>query len=262
MNRIERKFRELKKAKKKAFIAFITAGYPNLETTKKLILEFSRIGVDIIELGIPFSDPIADGAVIQEASQAALKKKTTLQSVLALVRSLRKTGAGIPICFMSYYNPIFCYGEARFIRDAATSGVDGIIIPDLATEEGRSFARQAKKAKLDTIFFISPTTSKKRMRMVSKISTGFIYYVSLTGVTGARLDLPCDISRHLKIAKSYVSKPLCVGFGVSTAGQVRQIQSVADGVIVGSAIIKKIKENIGNPNLVKRVASFVAHLKG
>jgi tryptophan synthase alpha chain len=261
MNRIELKFRELKKAKKKAFIAFITAGYPDLKITRKLILEFSRIGVDIIELGIPFSDTMADGTVIQESSQKALKNKTTLDKVLRLVKNIRKF-TDIPICLMSYYNPIFCYTEKRFIRTASACGVDGVIIPDLPPEEGKNFARQSKKSGLDTIFFVSPTTTKERMRLVFKISTGFVYYVSLTGVTGARSRLAADMKMQVKSVKRRGQKPVCVGFGVSSPKQVKQIQSFCDGVIVGSAIIKKIKENIGKPGLIKKVADFAAKLKG
>jgi len=260
MNRIERKFRELKKAKKKAFIVFITAGYPNLEITRKLILEFSRIDVDIIELGIPFSDPMADGLVIQESSQKALQGKTTLDKVFRLVKNIRKF-TDIPICFMSYYNPIFCYGEKRFIETASACSVDGVIIPDLPPEEGKSFAGQSKKSGLDTIFFVSPTTTKERMRLVFKMSTGFVYYVSLTGVTGARSRLAADMEIQVKLVKRRTQKPVCVGFGVSSPQQVKQIQSFSDGVIVGSAVIKKIKESIARPDLVKRVSNFVASLK-
>jgi tryptophan synthase alpha chain len=259
MNRIDLKFKELKKKNRKAFIVFITAGYPNLEITRRLILELAKIGVDIIELGIPFSDPLADGPVIQESSQASLQRKTNLNDVFSLVKSVRRK-TNIPICFMSYYNPIFCFGQKNFIKKASCSGVDGVIVPDLPPEEGQQFMRLADKANLDTIFFISPTTSKKRMRFIVKISKGFIYYVSLTGVTGARRSLPADLIEHVKLVKRYTWKPVCVGFGVSSFEQVKLVQSVADGVIVGSAVIKKIKENIARADLVKRVGRFVYHL--
>ncbi len=261
MNRIDLKFKELKEQNKKAFIVFITAGYPNLDITRKLILEFSKVGVDIIELGIPFSDPLADGPIIQESSQAALRRRTNLRDVFNLVKNIRRH-SNIPICFMSYYNPIFCFGQKEFIKKASFAGVDGVIIPDLPPEEGQQFSRLADKANLDTIFFVSPTTSKKRMQFILKVSKGFIYYVSLTGVTGIRRSLPADLSEHIKLVKRHTQKPVCVGFGVSTHKQVEQIQEFSDGVIVGSAVIKKIKENIGKPGLVKRVAKFVAGLKG
>lgn len=260
MNRIENKFRELKKLKKKAFIAFITAGYPDLKTTERLVLEFARIGVDIIELGVPFSDPLADGPVIQEASEVALKKKTNLSNILKLVERLRKITA-VPICLMGYYNPIFCFGEARFIRKAKEAGVDGVIVPDLPPEEANSFIRLAKKLNLDTIFFLSPTSHLRRIKLVSRVSRGFIYYVSLTGVTGTRNNLPSDIINNLRIIKKHTSKPVCVGFGISSPRQIKQLYRVADGVIVGSAIIKEIKRNLKNKDLVKQVAKYILRLK-
>ena len=261
MNRIDLKFKELKQQHKKAFIVFITAGYPSLDITRRLILEFSKIGVDIIELGIPFSDPLADGPVIQESSQAALEKKINLIDVFNLVKNVRRQ-INIPICFMSYYNPIFCFGQERFIKEASSAGVDGAIIPDLPPEEGEQFMRLADKGNLDTIFFVSPTTSRKRMQFILNVSKGFIYYVSLTGVTGVRRSLPTDLSDHVKLVKRHTQKPVCVGLGVSTHKQVKQVQKISDGVIVGSAVIKKIKENIGRADLVKRVGRFVAELKG
>jgi tryptophan synthase alpha chain len=260
MNRIEKRFKELKRNKKKAFIAFITAGYPNLNTTARLIKEFERIGVDIVELGVPFSDPMADGPIIQEASQQALRKDVHLIDILNLVKKVRPD-TNIPICLMTYYNPIFCFGEERFVRKARESGVDGVIIPDLPPEEGRAFIKLANKHNLDVICFISPTTSPERIKYIAPIAKGFIYYVSLTGVTGPRQALPLDLKGHLKVIKKITSKPVCVGFGISGPRQVKQIYSVASGVIVGSAIVKKIKDNIGKPDLVKRVSKYVSGLK-
>jgi len=261
MNRIDLKFRELKKKNKKAFVAFITAGYPDLATTARLILELEKAGADIIELGIPFSDPMADGPVIQEASMQALKKKTDLNSIFKMVKSVRPK-TEIPLCFMTYYNPVFSYGIADFARQAAACGVDGVIIPDLPPEEGQELIKAARRTGLATVFFISPTTAENRMRRICGSSQGFIYYVCLTGVTGARRELPQDLAGHLKKIRSFTKKPVCVGFGVSTAGQVKQVQSQADGVIVGSAIIKKIKENAGKKDLVSKVGRFVRNLKG
>lgn len=260
MNRIEKKFAELRKTNQKAFVAFITAGYPNLGITKKLVLEFSRIGVDIIELGVPFSDPMADGPVIQESSQVALSRKVNLEKILRLIKDMRfKTD--VPICLMTYYNPIFCFGEDRFVKIASACGVDGVIIPDLPPEEGGPFIRLARKYKLDVICFISPTTSLGRMKHIALISRGFIYYVSLTGVTGPRLMLPAGLAGQLRIIKRITQKPVCVGFGVSNPEQVRQIYKVADGVIVGSAIIKNIKDNLGKSDLTDKVVKFVGRLK-
>jgi tryptophan synthase alpha chain len=260
MNRIEQKFKTLKEHKQKAFIAFITAGYPNLGVTEKLVLEFAKIGVDIIELGVPFSDPLADGPIIQEASEVALTKKTNLKAILNLVKRVRKT-TQIPICLMSYYNPIFCFDEKRFVKQAQACGVDGVIIPDLPPEEGRSFIKLARKFNLDTIFFLSPTSTPQRIKMVSLVSKGFIYYVSLTGVTGVRKNLPTDLIANLKMVKRYTKKPVCVGFGISGPQHLKQIYKIADGAIVGSAIIKEIRRYIHKPDLAKRVARFILRLE-
>jgi tryptophan synthase alpha chain len=260
MNRIDRKFNQLRKADKKAFIVFITAGYPNLSTTEKLILEFAKIGVDIIELGVPFSDPLADGPIIQEASQKALENRVHLIDILNLVRRVRKV-VDVPICLMTYYNPVFCFGEQRFIQQALKCGVDGVIIPDLPPEEARAFIKHADESGIDIICFLSPTSTQKRIKFISGISKGFIYYVSLTGVTGPRENLPLDLITKVKEIKKYTQKPVCVGFGISGSNQVKQIQRIADGVIVGSAIVRKIKENIRRPDLVKRVSRFVENLK-
>lgn len=261
MNRIDQKFRALRRENKKAFIAFITCGYPNLSVTEKLILKFAKIGVDIIELGVPFSDPLADGPIIQEASGAALKRGVNLHDILNLVKRVRKD-IDIPLCLMTYYNPVFCFGEDNFARKAAAYGVDGIIIPDLPPDEGDAFIRLANKFNLDTIFFLSPTSTRERIKFVSGVSRGFIYYVSLTGVTGPRQNLPKDLINNLKGIKNLTDKPVCVGFGVSRPEQVKAIYKISDGVIVGSAIIKKIRENIDKPDLVKRVGKFVSGLMG
>ncbi|MCX5705685.1 MAG: tryptophan synthase subunit alpha [Candidatus Omnitrophica bacterium] len=260
MFRIEAKFKDLLAKKKKAFIAFITAGYPSLAVTEKLILEFSSAGVDIVELGVPFSDPMADGPVIQESSFEALKKRTNLKDILKSVKKVRKS-TQMPICLMTYYNPIFIFGEEKFVKEAFSSGVDGVIVPDLPPEEGKSLIRLCNKYGLENICFIAPTTSVPRMKRIAGTARGFIYYVSLTGVTGARRALPLDMVRNLKTIKRFTSKPVCVGFGVSTNAQVRQVKKIADGVIIGSAIVKKIKENIGKPDLVRRVGNFVRSLK-
>jgi len=261
MNRIEKKFAELKKRNKKAFIAFITAGYPSLKVTGALVKEFDRIGVDIVELGVPFSDPMADGPVIQESSKAALDKKVSLKQILQLVGQAREATA-IPICLMTYYNPIFCYGEEKFVKDAVAAGVDGVIIPDLPPEEAIVFIKQARRKNLDTIFLAAPTSTSERIKLISKVSRGFIYYVSLTGVTGPRARLPVDLARQIKVIKKIAARPVCVGFGISSRRQVEGLNKISDGVIVGSAIVRKIKENINRPDLVRKVSSFIRGLKG
>jgi len=260
MNRLDKKFQDLRKNNKKAFVAFITAGFPDLNITEKLICGFSKIGVDCLELGVPFSDPLADGPIIQEASQKALRQGVHLKDIINLVKKARKS-TNMPICLMTYYNPIFCFGEEQFVKKAVEAGVDGVIIPDLPPEEGKTLIAKAQKSGLDVICFIAPTTPRVRMKYISGISRGFIYYVSLTGVTGPRQSLPRDLINNLKEIKKITSKPVCVGFGVSTNSQVKQIYKIADGVIVGSAIVKKIKEHINKRDLVEATCRFVSEVK-
>lgn len=259
MNRIDKKFSELKKFNKKAFIAFITAGYPDLKTTHLLVKVLEKSRVDIIELGVPFSEPLADGPVIQRASEISLKKGTNLYKILRLVRNLRKE-TEIPICLMSYYNPIYRFGEKKFMDIAYRSGVDGLIIPDLPPEEAKNLFILSKKYNIHLIFFISPTTSLARIKYINRLTRGFIYYVSLTGVTGAREELPKDLIKNLRLVKRNTDKPVCVGFGVSSAAHLRQIYQVADGAIVGSAIVRIISQNLGNKNLLKKVKLYLNKL--
>ncbi|OGX23426.1 MAG: tryptophan synthase subunit alpha [Omnitrophica WOR_2 bacterium RIFCSPHIGHO2_02_FULL_45_21] len=259
MNRIDTKFRELRTKGQKALLVYLTCGYPDMNTTEKLVLELEGRGVDIIELGIPFSDPLADGPIIQAASNYALKKKVHLPAVFSLVRSLRKK-TQIPLCLMGYYNPIFSYGQVRFVSEAVKAGVDGIIIADLPPEEDSWLVSLARKQGLKTIFFLSPTSSIKRLKYISKVSSGFIYYVSLTGVTGARENLSADLRQNILKIKKYTQKPLCVGFGISCAKHIAQIFKIADGAIVGSAVIKVIRDNLGAKDLLKKVGRFVGGL--
>jgi len=259
MNRIDKKFAQLKKRNKKAFIAFITAGDPDLATTEKLVLAFEESGVDIVELGVPFSDPLADGPTIQAASQRALLKGTSLKKILALVKSLRQK-TDMPICLMTYYNPVFHFGEKAFVAQAAKAGVDGLVIPDLPPEEAQGLIAQARRFDLATIFFLAPTTDPQRIPFIDQCARGFIYYVSVAGVTGTRTALPKTLMATFKSFKRKVSKPLCVGFGISTPSQVKEIARSADGVIVGSAIVKEILKNKGSQHLVGNVARFVRSL--
>ena len=259
MNRIDQKFKELKNKKKKAFVAFITAGDPNLKTTEELVLSFERAGVDIVELGVPFSDPLADGPTIQASSQRALQRNVNLDKILKSVRNIRKKSQ-IPIALMTYYNPVFHYGEAKFVTAAKRAGVDGLIIPDLPPEEADTLIKAARVKNLSTIFFLSPTTTVLRIKKIVKVSTGFIYFVALTGVTGARSQLPAALFQQVRLAKRLSRKPICVGFGISTAAQVKSVAKVSDGVIVGSAIVKNIEKNKGKKNLVRNVARFVGKL--
>ena len=255
MNRIDKKFIELKKKNKKAFIVFITAGYPNLAATAKLVLELQDQGADIIELGVPFSDPLADGPVIQAASEYSLKKGTNLVKILDLVKKLR-IHTDLPICLMTYYNPVFCFGDRHFVDQAIAAGVDGVIVPDLPPEEAKEFTRYANNKGLANICFLAPTSSLARIKTISKVAKGFIYYVSLTGVTGSRKTMAADLKTNLAKIKRVTRKPVCVGFGISNAAQARRASKIADGVIIGSAIVNKIRENITRRDLVRRVGNF------
>jgi tryptophan synthase alpha chain len=259
LNRIDLKFKELRGRKQKAFIVFITAGYPDLKVTEELILRFAGAGVDIIELGVPFTDPMADGPVIQHASCQALKNNTRLLDILNLVKKVRNK-VSIPITLMTYYNPIFSFGQDKFIKDSLSAGVDGIIIPDLPVDEGKEFILRANRAGLYNICFISPTTSLQRMKFILKFAKGFIYYVSLTGVTGMRRDLPKDVKANISRIKKYTALPVCAGFGISNRLQAKELAAFSDGVIIGSAIVAKIKENIKSRHLVRKITSFVGGL--
>ena len=259
MNRITKLFQDIKKNNKKVFIPFITAGYPKLESTVELISALENGGADLIEIGIPFSDPMADGPTIQRASGRALKKKTNLTSILRLVREIRKKSE-IPIALMSYFNPIFNYGAKKFVKTAKAAGVDGVIIPDLPPEEATELLKVAKKNNFNCVFLLAPTSTAKRIRLVLKKSSGFIYYVSLTGVTGARRRLPAQVVSQVRKIKRASKKPVCVGFGISSEKQVRAIASVSDGVILGSAVIRVIEKNLSRPGLVKKTTNFVRRM--
>jgi tryptophan synthase alpha chain len=259
MNRIDIKFKQLKKQGKKAFIAFVTAGDPSLAATSRLVEEFEKNGVDIVELGVPFSDPLADGPVIQAASQRAISRGTTLSRILTMVKALRAR-TEVPLCLMTYYNPVFKYGVRRFVRDAKKSGVDGLIMPDLPLEEAGEALSYAAQADIRVILFLSPTSSPARVKRVAARARGFIYYVSLTGVTGARRELPADVTCNIRRIQRLTHTPVCAGFGIATAAQVQQVARAADGVIVGSAIVKKIEECSRQRNMPQRVGLFVRSL--
>lgn len=241
MNRIDKAFQKLKTENKKAFIPYIMAGDPSLEKTIDNFKLLDDCGADIIELGVPFSDPLADGPTIQRAAERALIAGVTLRKVIQLVSQIR-TFSQVPIVLMTYYNPIFKYGEERFLSDAVQVGVDGIIVPDLPPDEAGSLIELSQRVNLDTIFLIAPTTTEKRLKTIVKASRGFIYYVSITGVTGAKLTLDDTFKEHLDLIKKLTNKPVGVGFGVSTPDEAYTVSRLADGVIIGSAIVKKLHE--------------------
>jgi tryptophan synthase alpha chain len=258
--RIEETFDKLKIKGDKALITFITAGDPDLGTTKELVIEFERRGADIIELGVPFSDPMADGPTIQASSERALGGGTNLRQVLNLVKDIRKESQ-IPIILFGYFNPIFIYGIERFAQDAKRVGVDGVLVVDLPPEEADDLKICTGDRGLDLIYLLAPTSDKKRMRLVSTRTSGFVYYVSVTGVTGARAKLAKTAKGFINKIRRFTSLPICVGFGISTPAQAAEVSRWADGVVVGSAIVKVIGDNIGSKSLVRRVGDFVASLK-
>ncbi len=262
MSRIKNTFNRLRKKGERALIPYIMAGDPDLAATRQLILALEKAGCDIIELGAPFSDPLADGPVIQKAALRSLAHHTGIGDVLQLVTDVRRESA-VPLILMTYYNLIFRYGEERFARDAARAGLDGVILPDLPPEEAGTLMPAAKKAGLDTIFLLAPTSTDDRRKVVARAAQGFIYYVSLTGVTGANVGLQSPaIAGSIARIRELTDKPVAVGFGIATPDQAAQVASWgADGVIVGSALVKVMEQHAGSPDMVVKAAEFAAALK-
>jgi len=260
MTRIEARFQKLKSEKRGAFIPYLTAGDPSAEVTFNLVLALEKAGADIIELGVPFSDPIADGPVIQRATERALAAHMTLRKVLELVRKIRSQSE-IPLLLMSYYNPMLRYGLAKLARDAAQSGLDGVLATDLTVEESGEFRRIMTAENLNTVFLAAPTSSPERLKKIAETSSGFIYAVSRTGVTGESQDLSLDLQGFLQSLRRYSDAPIAVGFGISQPEHVRSVWKAAEGAVVGSAIVRKIEDNLKNADLVDRVATFARWLK-
>jgi tryptophan synthase alpha chain len=260
MGRITEKFNMLRSRKEKALIVYLTAGDPSLAVTKKLILGLEDAGVDILEIGVPFSDPTADGPVIQEASQRSLKAGTTLQGVLDLVNDIRRTSQ-IPIVLFGYYNPIFAYGTKKFAQAAKKAGVDGILVVDLPREEARELRKYTDAVDIDFISLVAPTTGMERLRQIAVDATGFLYYISITGITGTAAPEIADIKREVGKIRQITKLPLAVGFGISNSKQASEIARFADGVVIGSAIVRVIDENKKNIDLIKIVSNYVSEIK-
>jgi tryptophan synthase alpha chain len=240
VNRIKKTFINLNNQGKKALMPYLTVGFPQTDSALKLVPALIRAGADLIELGVPFSDPLADGATIQAASQCALENGITLNSCLAQVVQLRSLGIDIPFVLMGYYNPIYQFGIQRFAEEAARAGVDGVIVPDLPPEEAGPLLDVLRAKDLCLIFLLAPTSDTRRIRIVAELSEGFVYLVSLVGVTGARDVLSPDLTTFVERVRQVTDKPLAVGFGISTPQQAAQVSAVTDGVIVGSALIKAV----------------------
>jgi tryptophan synthase alpha chain len=255
--RIQDKFKELKERKKAALVTYITAGDPSLELTPDIVLNLEKSGADIIELGIPFSDPMADGPAIQLASERALRSGTTLNGVLDTVAKIRKYSE-IPIILFGYYNPFLSYGLQKFSRDARDVGADGIIVVDLPPEEADEFKIHTDKVGLDMVFLLAPTSTPERMRLVGERATGFVYLVSITGVTGERPDMDYPLEALVGEIRRYTRLPVGIGFGISTPQQAEKIAKFADAVIVGSALVRVI-EKYGNngKGLFREISGFV-----
>ena len=260
MTRISQTFSALQARGEAALIPFITAGDPDIETTFALVHEMVRQGADIIELGVPFSDPMADGPTLQRAAERAVRNGTSLSHILDLVSRLRQS-LSVPILLMGYYNPIFRYGGERFAEDARRAGVDGVLCVDLPPEEADELKRATDLHDLDMIFLLAPTSSLARAQAVLTRARGFVYYVAVTGVTGVRTTLPPDLGDMVRRIRAISPVPVGVGFGISSPEQAAQVAGVADAAIVGSAISQIIEQSLGQADMVERVGAFVAQLK-
>ena len=257
MSRIAPAFERLHAARRRALIPFLVAGDPGVDVTVRAVEALSEAGADLIELGVPFSDPVADGPVNQRAYVRALAAGVSLHTVFDLVKTLR-TRATLPIVLLSYYNPILQYGLEEFCRDAAGAGVDGVVVPDLPPDEGGDLAGPAKTAGLDVIFLLAPTSTDSRIDLVAAHSSGFIYCVSLTGVTGPRDQLADGVDDLVQRIRRRTPLPICVGFGVSTPEQAQSVAAVADGVIVGSALVALLERPDGIPRMAELVRAIRA----
>lgn len=244
MSRLTRRLTTLKKNDEKALVTFITAGDPDLATTEEMIHLLEGAGADIIELGVPFSDPMADGPTIQLSSERALTAGTTLAGILGTVRNVRRTSQ-IPIILMGYLNPIHAYGYGHFCRDAALAGVDGVLLVDMPPEESDEFLQCADINGLNVIFLLTPTSDRSRIAAVNSLGKGFIYYVTVTGVTGARQQVSETLAAELSRIKAEVALPIMAGFGISTPEQAARVAALADGVVVGSALVKLFQQYSG-----------------
>ena len=260
MSSISETFSRCRSEKRAAFIPFLVGGDPDLETSAELFLALVKGGADLIEIGVPFSDPIADGPTNQRAATRALESGTDLSGILDLVSHI-KTRSDVPVVLFSYLNPLLARGLERFADQAAESGVDGVLCVDLPPEEAaRDYVPALRDRQIDTIFLLAPTSNRDRMRQVADVSSGFVYYVSRTGVTGAQDRLTEELSKDVKKVRRRLRSPVAVGFGISTPEQVGAVGGYADGVVVGSALVRLVEESVGDSDLVEALGAEVARL--
>jgi len=260
MTRIAALFENLKRRQRKGLIAFLTAGDPSIERTPALVEALERGGADLIELGVPFSDPIADGPVIQRAGQRALAAGTTLHKVLEIAAQIRSRSE-IPLLLFTYLNPVVRYGLDALARDAAACGIDGCLLTDASVEEAGDYVEAMRRRNLDTVFLAAPTSTERRLRLVAQYSTGFVYLVSRTGVTGTRESLSDTVAPLVKAVRAVTNLPLAVGFGISRPEHVAELGRQVEAVVVGSAIVNVIEQNRDNASLEIQLESFVRELK-
>ena len=259
MSRIEQTFASLKRAGRGGFIPFITAGDPDLATTERLLIELAAGGADIIEVGVPFSDPVADGETIQRASERALRRGVTLRDVLTCVAHA-KQHIDVPIVLFSYFNPLLSFGADSLANEAKDAGIDAILVTDLIPEEAHTWIQTLIQFNLDPIFLVAPTTSDQRLKQIARQARGFIYAVSRAGVTGARDEMTDDAEALVKRVRSVSDLPVAIGFGISTAEQVRRVWKIAEAAVIGSAIVREIEKLAASPDLVNRVGEFARSL--
>lgn len=260
MGRIENLFATLRAKKERALIVYVTAGDPSLAVTEQMALTLEKAGADILEIGVPFSDPTADGPVIQAAAQRALKGGTTLTGVLNMIANLRQC-SGIPIVLFGYFNPIYAYGVKKFARDARAAGVDGVLAVDLPHEEAGELKIHTDAAGLDFISLVAPTTDQKRLKKIANSASGFLYYISITGITGTAAPKISRVKQEVDVLRKTTTLPVVVGFGISTPRQAKKIGTFADGVVIGSAVVRLIDENRNHPDLTKIVFDYVRDMK-
>jgi tryptophan synthase alpha chain len=261
MSQIQAVFEQLKREGRRAFIPYITAGDPDPETTGRIMLALAEAGADIIELGIPFSDPMADGPVIQRASERALVRQLGVRDLLPLVKQFRQV-SNVPVVLFTYYNPLLQLDPARMGEELKEAGVDGVLITDLIPEEAGDFVVQMRRAEVDTIFLVAPTSTDERIRMIAEYASGFIYVVARTGVTGTRENLSSEVSSLVARVREQSSLPIAVGFGISTPDHVREVGQYADGAVVGSRLVLEIEKYLGTDEIVARVAALTRELIG